>query len=344
MNTSSASGQRADHLKKVYFNSTLQILGALQEMPWPEGAPSGKGLGSGERATEAAEIWKRALEWSKDDYLGINAGSNLPQQAKGHLLVALAANSATAGEALKNFCQYHQVCSDAPHPGLEIQGGRLTIALTETDGIDNMDVLRHMCECLFVAIVRILGAVCSKKIHPTAVHFAWRSPGNTAFFESVFNAPVKFESRSTCLEFDTEALEAEIPFADEVLLASLEQYADSQLTAIRESGLWSGKVQEILRGSDLSSSVDVTMVASRLLVSPRTLQQRLRTEGTSYQNIVRDVKMARAKALLTGKATPLSEIALALGYSEQSAFNHAFKTWTGLSPNQYRRSKLQPDS
>jgi AraC-like DNA-binding protein len=36
----------------------------------------------------------------------------------------------------------------------------------------------------------------------------------------------------------------------------------------------------------------------------------------------------------------LAEIAFSLGYSEVSAFNHAFRRWVGQSPGDYRRLRV----
>jgi AraC-like DNA-binding protein len=41
--------------------------------------------------------------------------------------------------------------------------------------------------------------------------------------------------------------------------------------------------------------------------------------------------------LLENETLALGEIAFSLGYSEVSAFNHAFRRWTGQAPGDYRR-------
>jgi AraC-like DNA-binding protein len=43
-----------------------------------------------------------------------------------------------------------------------------------------------------------------------------------------------------------------------------------------------------------------------------------------------------ARRYLREPDLPISEIAWLLGYRESSAFNHAFKRWTGTAPKQAR--------
>ena len=50
-----------------------------------------------------------------------------------------------------------------------------------------------------------------------------------------------------------------------------------------------------------------------------------------------DVRKTLALNLLENETLALGEIAFSLGYSEVSAFNHAFRRWTGQSPGDYRR-------
>jgi AraC-like DNA-binding protein len=69
----------------------------------------------------------------------------------------------------------------------------------------------------------------------------------------------------------------------------------------------------------------------------RTLQRRLKDVGVNYNDLLNDVRKTLALNLLENQTLALSEIAFSLGYSEVSAFNHAFRRWVGQSPGDYRR-------
>ena len=78
------------------------------------------------------------------------------------------------------------------------------------------------------------------------------------------------------------------------------------------------------------------LVAERLNINVRNLQRRLKSLGTSYQNLLDEVRHDYAIELVTNSDIALTEIAYNIGYAEPSAFYKAFKRWTGHTPGDYR--------
>jgi len=77
-------------------------------------------------------------------------------------------------------------------------------------------------------------------------------------------------------------------------------------------------------------------LANRLAMSPRTLQRRLAAMPDGLRGVVLAVRMHRACEYLLDESMSLSAASLMLGYSEQSAFQLAFKRYHGESPHQWR--------
>jgi AraC-like DNA-binding protein len=76
-------------------------------------------------------------------------------------------------------------------------------------------------------------------------------------------------------------------------------------------------------------------------MSPRSLQRRLAEHGHSFQALLGQTRQQLAEAYLRDDSVELAEVALLLGYSEQSAFNRAFRQWTGQAPLQWRRRQAR---
>ncbi|MBP8924788.1 MAG: AraC family transcriptional regulator ligand-binding domain-containing protein [Pseudomonadales bacterium] len=76
--------------------------------------------------------------------------------------------------------------------------------------------------------------------------------------------------------------------------------------------------------------------AQMLHISAATLRRNLQKEGSSYAEILRECQHARALHLVKCTDTPIAEIAIRTGYSDDRAFRRAFRSWTGCSPSACR--------
>jgi AraC-like DNA-binding protein len=95
-------------------------------------------------------------------------------------------------------------------------------------------------------------------------------------------------------------------------------------------------VRAALRTQLVQGDLSIDSVACHLSIGPRTLQRRLRLEGTSFREVKERFVKERAQALLSGSDLSMDAIARSVGYSEPNNFGRAFRNWTGLSPSSYR--------
>jgi AraC-like DNA-binding protein len=80
--------------------------------------------------------------------------------------------------------------------------------------------------------------------------------------------------------------------------------------------------------------------ASRhLSLSRRTLQRKLRAESSSHRLLVEQARRDLSRCLLLGAQATATEAAYALGFSDPTAFHHAFQRWHGMPPQAYREAK-----
>jgi len=85
--------------------------------------------------------------------------------------------------------------------------------------------------------------------------------------------------------------------------------------------------------------VGIEHVAAGMGLSVRALQRRLAQRDSSYQQRLDQVRWTLADQYLQDQGLGLADIALLLGYSEQSAFQRAYKQWTGKTPHQVRQQQ-----
>jgi len=103
-----------------------------------------------------------------------------------------------------------------------------------------------------------------------------------------------------------------------------------------------GALRALLR-KDVSRPWRATEAAARLCVSEATMRRRLAAEGTSFSEVLTDVRLAHGLELLQMTQHPITEIALACGYASPSHFSAAFRARFDLSPSEIRHANLQLD-
>jgi AraC-like DNA-binding protein len=94
-----------------------------------------------------------------------------------------------------------------------------------------------------------------------------------------------------------------------------------------------------LRAAEGAPTIDA--IAAELGTSERTLRRRLRDHGVTFRALVDEVRRERARALVAGGGRPLIEVALEVGFSDASAFSHAFRRWFGHAPRELRAASTR---
>lgn len=104
------------------------------------------------------------------------------------------------------------------------------------------------------------------------------------------------------------------------------------------------RVRSLLTGSLRGNAApSQSAVARRLAMSERMLQRRLRDAGTSFVEVLGEVRRELAHAYLS-EGMGSGEVAFLLGYSEQSAFHRAFRRWSGQTPEAFRQEARRRES
>lgn len=160
------------------------------------------------------------------------------------------------------------------------------------------------------------------------------------WYEQFFQCAVEFGSQAPGLEFVITPTQQKI---------SVRGAGDFEILREQQDGAFNEVVPandvflKQLRRSCLRllplGEISLNRVASELNLSPRTLQRRLVHYELHYQELLDGLREQLAARYLIRSSLSLAQLSQLLGYSEQSAFQRAFKQWTGTSPGDYRRLK-----
>ncbi len=161
-------------------------------------------------------------------------------------------------------------------------------------------------------------------------------PPEHAHYQQVLCAKITYEQPEDCIIFDTKELELPLPAYDQ----------DQFELAVRKCKmLFLDKVKldstreaiELVFEKSPGMLWTIGRIAERLNISARTLQRRLKTEGTNYQQVLDNwLNQLTAKYLVTEELS-VEATATLLGYNDEANFRRAFKRWHGCSPQAHRR-------
>ena len=167
-----------------------------------------------------------------------------------------------------------------------------------------------------------------------SVEFAFAPNAPLSQYEAMFACTPKFNSDQNRATFDEQWLSLPLPKANEVSA----RFCETQLENLLSRRMQRGGVSAWLRNkllADISSSPSLAQIATDHFMTERTLRRRLTEEGTSYRDLLAEVRQTMAEELLSSTGLSVSEVSARLGYSSPSAFIHAFQNWHGCSPRQF---------
>lgn len=205
---------------------------------------------------------------------------------------------------------------------------------------DNPDDLRAaLVERDLAALVTLERDVYGQVQPALSLRLRGRRPVYAAVLESLFSVEPQFGADANCLTFDAALLSLRLPLADDFgLHLSEEQCRLAVARRSAQSGV-AGQVRaHILRNP--GEFPGMSSVARELGLSTRTLHNKLTREGTSYRQLLEEIREPLAEELLVSSALTVEEITKRLGYADPSSFTAAFKRWKGVPPKNYRRTRI----
>lgn len=281
----------------------------------------------------ALRMWTQAALATGDEHFGLHLCEQLPVDGLGPLGFAVR-SSATLGEAYQRVARYLRLLVHGPVLDLRVDGS--VVRLRHVPPTTSTGPSRHAVEFLLGNMVVLARKGVEPSLTPRAVGFRHAPPRDLEPYRPLFGRDVRFEQQHDELVLDRELLDRPQQQAEPSLASVLDQHLSSLLASAPADGFVE-RVDAALAAELERGEPSVGSIAARLHMSPRTLQRRLRDEGTSLTERLDRTRETLASRLLSEPSRSIGEVAFMLGFSEVSTFHRAFKRWTGLTPVAYRR-------
>jgi len=193
-------------------------------------------------------------------------------------------------------------------------------------------------EATFSATVVVLRAMTETDIAPVDVSFKHDPPKDMKSYNHAFQCPILFNQSHNYISYKTADLETQTAKADAGINKFLIERVEEETKGIEVSpNKIASDVVNLIKDALPGGIPSIDHVGEYVGMSSRTLTRRLSESGTTFRDLINKTQEKISKDLLLNSSTSMAEIAFQTGFSEQSAFNRAFKRWTDQSPVEFRK-------
>lgn len=243
-------------------------------------------------------------------------------------------------QVLENTARFHGIIDPALAFNLRVSGNSASLEANWKD--PGFSRYHRRTEFLLFAAIARMRALTQVQLHPIEMRFQHEVGSHADAFAKIGGFPVTFGTERLEIILSLPALEIPVPTYDPSLRAHLLEYGERLLAEHRSPRQKTrAQVEGLITRSMPGAIIQAETAAAQLGLSPRTLARRLADEGTSYREIVEDLRCDLAQTFIKNGMS-LAEISYSLGYSDQAGFSTAFKRWTGQAPSAFRKRVEHP--
>ena len=311
---------------------------AIPEDVWPQ-EPERAGEARDIPLTDFVGFLELASSRGREPGFGWNAGQAFDLRALGELGNAVL-RAPTLGAALGTFASFLRLVQSTTDLRLEVEqdSAVLSYRILDPDIWPRQQDAEFSLSIFTVLIRSCLGA----DWRPSSLSFEHGPSRSIQGWNERLDTPCSFEAGINALAFPAACLARPMPAPDPAAWCRQTGSLGRALADRNGSRRTTERVASAVFSALGRKAVDLGDIARELGLSRRTLHRRLEAEGTRYSDILNDCRLRLAQQRLSRSEAPLGQIAMDLGYSDQTAFTRAFRQHCGVTPGAYRRRHGEP--
>ena len=280
-------------------------------------------------------LWSGAIDATGDPMFGLKVGRNARPSdfyVLGHAWLA----SASLLGAIRRLCRYAKVLSTESSV-LRIERHKDSIALVETFRDREHMPPKAAKDGGYAALMNMCEFVKRRPVYPVSVSLVVTTDCRSKEYDSLFHCPITYGADADEFFFTVADLEEPLPGSIPEVADATDNIAESYIASFDKNAV-ATEVRQALMQVLPSGRTGQATVAERLYRSKSTLQRQLKSEGTSYREILESTRRSLAEQYLKNGGYTQAQIAFMTGFADQSNFARAFRNWTGVSPGQFQKA------
>jgi len=277
-------------------------------------------------------ITSNAKQLSHDSYLGLQLGGRLNVSAHGALGTAVL-TAENPWQSVQVAIKYFSLTTSLVSVKLIKKGNRATIELSAASNLST-DMEGFTIQTLLGSIDVMISFLVGDSSKAHYLHLKY--PKNVAFqrYTKRDISQIHFNQAHNFIDFPVSALQKPLPLADSAAHQRALLDCDEEIKQLAKLNSFSGQIYQQLMLCKIAIP-DIEEVSAGLSMSSRTLRRRLKEENSNYRDLVSQVRIHKAKKLLSEDNLSVTEVAYELSYTDSANFSRAFKRATGATPTEF---------
>jgi AraC-like DNA-binding protein len=283
--------------------------------------------------SEARELVAAVERLTGDADLGLRTALfALPSDFE--VLEWVATSAATWRDACETVCRYVRVLDEAAQYRVEVCGDKAHVILGCSIPRPRA-ILDFQLASFHLAIQRWMPETWPE----LSVWMKHERPADIDAYRAIFpQCQLVFRAAFDGFVYDARRLDTALPSADPERHSAMAAHAERLLEIITPANSVVARASRDILKNMAERRIAAERTAAGLHMARRTLVRMLTQHGTSYSELLKEVRYRTAMHYLQNTNHSVADIAFLLGYSECPPFVRAFKRWSGQAPIEYRRA------
>lgn len=283
------------------------------------------------------KIIDNAIQLVPETDLGLQFGLRLNTNTHGILGYALMSCS-NLREVFNVWLKYYKIA----HEGLQLtmtSDGEKTVLAVDIPA-ESPEKHIFAVETLFASVYTTGKFLINEHLHGIELWLNYPPPAHAGKYEAVFSLKPHYDKPQCQLHIPEKLLGMRLASANTAAAKMYQQQCAEMLRTLSQRQGVARQVQKMMleRSGDFPR---ITQIAQQLHMSERTLRRKLNAEGTSFQDVLNDVRYNISCEYLRSMQLSIADIAELLGFADPSNFRRAFIQWAGMSPAAFRKASVE---
>lgn len=279
--------------------------------------------------SDMVTIWSRAQSVLKSEPIGLKVAAYVPFGAY-KMLDYLIASAHDLNDVLQKNAQFFSLANGGAE--LFVFRRKDTVVVELNNLVAPQSHIKMSADFTFALFLSRLQLVTGRRILPLAVHFTFDNPFQDEDYVAALGCIPLFLQSGNRLIFSATALAVKTINADKKLSELLMENALNKLSMLNQEGSFIHKVREAMNFLVSQQKYTLMHLAKEFSLSDRSMQRILHSFGTSFRDLLSEVRCEQALYYLHEKNLSVKETAFYLGFSDDSAFCRSYKSWMGFTP------------